>query len=258
MGIRVSAQINFQQAIMRSPLILSLLSWAILCASANHGQTSIEDEVEKILEADIAETSYAVDDGDTMASRAVSAKGDQGMAVMLDELAKAEKDEEEELKEIFYSFEPLMAKKAHGRDALTATSRGWFKKMRRSVKKRWRRARRSVRKRWRRTRRSIKKRWNRVRRGVKKFGRRIGRGIRKIGRFIGTPFRKIRDFLRKIRKGIRRLRTGMAKVRYFWKMIRSVRSFVRRYPAAPNRMLQTNFNPDDEGLINNKNLLGEE
>ena len=67
------------------------------------------------------------------------------MAVMLDELAKAEKDEEAELKEIFYSFEPLMAKKAHDRDALTATSRGWFKKMRRSVKKRWRRARRSVR-----------------------------------------------------------------------------------------------------------------
>ena len=92
---------------------------------------------------------------------------------------------------------------------------------------------------------------------MKKFGRRIGRGIRKIGRFIGTPFRKIRDFLRKIRKGIRRLRTGMAKVRYFWKMIRSVRSFVRRYPAAPNRMLQTNFNPDDEGLIDNNNLLGE-
>ena len=140
-----------------------MLSWAILCASADHGQTSIEDEVEKLLEADIAETSYAVDDGDTMASRAgmhkqdlanssrltilnsVSAKGDQGMAVMLDELAKAEKDEEAELKEIFYSFGPLMAKKAHGRDALTATSRGWFKKMRRSVKKRWRRARRSVR-----------------------------------------------------------------------------------------------------------------
>ena len=37
------------------------------------------------------------------------------MAMMWDELAKSEKDEEAELKKIFYSFGPLMAK-AHNSD----------------------------------------------------------------------------------------------------------------------------------------------
>ena len=258
-----------------------MLSWAILCASADpgHGTTSIEkslpDEIEKLLQADIAETSDDEDDdGNILASRAgkrkqdsanlskltrpqtVSAKGQQGMAMMWDELAKSEKDEEAELKKIFYSFGPLMAK-AHNRDALTATSRGWFKKMRRSVKKRWRRARRSVRKRWRRTRRSVKKRWNRVRRGVKKVGRKISRGIRKIGRKLRGYIRGIRNFFRNIRRAFRRLRSGMAKVRYYWRLFRSVRGFVRIYPAAPNRMLLTQFSPD-EGLIKTESLLDEE
>ena len=86
---------------------------------------------------------------------------------------------------------------------------------------------------------------------MKRFGRRIGRGVRRIGRrigrFISRPFRKLRNFLRKIRSGIKRLRSGMAKVRYYWRMFRSVRGFVRRYPGAPNRMLHLE---PHEGLAN--------
>ena len=139
--------------------------------------------------------------------------------------------------------------------------RGWFKKrwrrLRRSVKKRWRRARRSVRKRWRRVRRSVKRRWNRVRRGVKKFGRRIGRGIRRIGRRIRGWFRGIRGFFRNIKMFFRRLKSGMRKVRYFWRMFKAVRGYVRRYRAAPDRMLLTKLDTDDEAL-SDKSLFKED
>ena len=79
---------------------------------------------------------------------------------------------------------------------------------------------------------------------MKRFGRRIGRGVRRIGRFISRPFRKLRNFFRKIRGLMRRARSGMAKARYYWRMFKSVRGFVRRYPGAPNRMLHLEPEPN--------------
>ena len=89
---------------------------------------------------------------------------------------------------------------------------------------------------------SFKKKWDNAwkRKGI--FGRikdGVNKQLLKIP-IVKQPYawiRGVRRQLREIKDVIKRVRTGMARVRHAWKMIKAVRSYVRRYKPAPDRML---------------------
>ena len=102
------------------------------------------------------------------------------------------------------------------------------------------RFRRRWRRRLRRFRNRVRRRVKRVRRGIRKTVRRarnsVTRRYKRLRNSIRKRLRRVRGFFGGIRNAIRRVRSGMRRVNYTWKMIKNIRTFIRNYPGAPNRI----------------------
>ena len=101
-------------------------------------------------------------------------------------------------------------------------------RFRRRWRRRWRRFSRRVR-------RSVRRVHRRVRKSVRRARRSVSRRYKRLRNSIRKRLRRIRGFFGGIQNAIRRVRSGMRRVNYTWKMIKSIRTFIRNYPGAPNR-----------------------
>ena len=63
------------------------------------------------------------------------------------------------------------------------------------------------------------------------------KGIKKGVTFPVRAVRKITKTINKIGKIMRRSTKVMRKVRYYWALFKAMRSYLGRYPKAPNRLL---------------------
>jgi len=150
------------------------------------------------------------------------------------------KDEETDIESILdKELAPLMVDNLDPEERLLAegiSDRGfrskwkrYRRKWKRSIKKRVKKVRRSVSKRYRKYRNSVSKRYKKYRNSVSKRYKKLRNSIRKRIRGFTGIFRRVGDV-------IRRVRSGMRKVNYYWKMVKDMRSYIRRYPGAPNRI----------------------
>merc|ERR1712037_363207 len=139
------------------------------------------------------------------------------------------KDEETDIESILdKELAPLMVDNLDPEERLLAegiSDRGFRSKWKR-YRRKWKR---SIKKRVKKDRSSVSKRYKKYRNSVSKRYKKLRNSIRKRIRGFTGIFRRVGDV-------IRRVRSGMRKVNYYWKMVKDMRSYIRRYPGAPNRI----------------------
>merc|ERR1711934_1325568 len=212
MGRAVGGSKRTREACDMKLLVVPLLCLAFLAAASAESESELgaqltDDELVDSLLQDLKplEDEY---DADSRADKADSGK----------DAADLGSDEETDILDILdKELGPLMSGKLDPEERLLEeelSDRGF--------RSRWKRYRRK----WK---RSIKKRVRKVRRSVSKRYKKLRNSIRKRIRGFTGIFRRVGDV-------IRRERSGMRKVNYYWKMVKDMRSYIRRYPGAPNRI----------------------